>query len=97
MKNNYEERKIDRYEKDEITIDTCAVTDSDEPYETGIKHPKYKDGEWVIVEMYNSKEEAETGHNKWVKIMTSDNLPEELVDVSTCTVVKLLKLLQENR
>jgi len=36
MIGNYKERKVERDEFDEIIVDTAAVTDSDEPYETGI-------------------------------------------------------------
>jgi len=89
MMGNYEQRKVAHYEKDDLIIDTCAVTDSDEPYETGIEYPKYNNGEWVIVEMYNSKEEAEKGHQKWIEKMTGKNPPKELKDVSTAGIAKL--------
>lgn len=66
---------------------TCAVTDSEEPFETGICHPNYNSGKWVIVEMYNSKERAQAGHDKWVKILR---------DVSTCTIAKLCRALNKD-
>jgi len=89
MFDNYDERKVDRFEKGKLIIDTCSVTDSDQPFETGIQHPKFNDGKWIIVEMYDSKEEAQIGHNKWVKKMTAKRLPKELRDVSTATTAKL--------
>ena len=89
MISNYEERKIDRFEKDELTVDTCSVTDSDKPYETAVEHPHYNNGKWVIVETYDTKEAAQRGHNKWVKKMTGKKLPASLKDVSSAEVAKL--------
>jgi hypothetical protein len=98
MMDNYEDRKVANYsdEKSGLIVDTCAVTDSDEPFETGICHPNYNDGKWVIVEMYSSKEKAQEGHEKWVKIMTAKKLPANLKDVSTCELVKLSRLLDSS-
>jgi hypothetical protein len=76
MIGTYEERKVDNTEINGVVIDTALVTDSDQPYETGIRHPKYNNGKWVIVEMYNTKREARTGHNKWVEIFSKEELPE---------------------
>ena len=88
MANNYEEKAIARYEQGGLVVDTCAVTDSDEPYETGICHPNYNEGDWIIVEMYNTKKEAKKGHKKWVRKMTSKKLPKDLKDVSTAAIAK---------
>jgi len=89
MSDNYEQRKVDNYKDGELVIDTCSVNDSDEPFETGICHPKYNDGKWVIVEMYSNKKEAKLGHKRWIKTMTN-SLPKELKDVSTSEIKKLL-------
>jgi hypothetical protein len=89
MMDNYEERKVERYEKGGLIIDTCSVTDSTQPYETGICHPKYNDGEWVIVEQYDTEEDARLGHAKWVKKMTSKRLPKTLNDVSESGIASL--------
>jgi len=78
MTYNYEERKVDRYEEGNLTIDTCLITDDDEyNYETAIKHPFYNNGNWVIVEQYYTKEEAQNGHNKWVETF-KNGLPQTL-------------------
>lgn len=90
--NAYDERKVGRYEQGDLLVSTILVTDSDNPYETAVSHPKYNDGKIVIVEEYASVEEAEVGHKKWVKIMTTDPLPEKLEDVSSCFVKKLMNL-----
>lgn len=90
MANNYEERVVDNTKINEAEIDTCAVTDSDQPFETGVAHPRYNDGKWVIVEMYNRKKEAISGHKKWVKIFSAKKLPKQLTDVSTSTLKKLI-------
>lgn len=91
MVNNYEMRKVAQYhnEKTKLYISTCAVNDSEANYETGIGHPEYNEGEIIVVDNYMTKEEAEKGHKKWVKKMTS-HLPESLSDVSQCGVRSLL-------
>ena len=59
MADNYEERKVDRFEKDTLIIDTCFVSDGSLPYETAIQHEEYNEGKWVIVENYPDKESAQ--------------------------------------
>ena len=39
--------------------------------------------------MYDTKEAAQKGHNKWVKKMTAKELPKAIKDVSTAGVIKL--------
>ena len=85
---NREQRVVARYEKDNLIVDTCLVTDSDQPYETGIRHPDYNEGLWIIVEMYETKEDAQKGHDKWVALMTA-KLPEKLYDVGTSEIAQL--------
>ena len=96
MMGNYEQRKVARWPdvEDKWIVDTCAVTDSDKPYETAVQHDKYNDGEMVIVEMYASKEEAQTGHDRWVKIMSTRPLPEKLQDVGTSLIGRLARMLE---
>ena len=48
-------------------IDTCAVDDRDWNYETAIQHEQFRGGEWIVVRGYDSKQEAEAGHDMWVK------------------------------
>jgi len=79
----YEDRKIDNTVlKDNTVIDTCSVNDGHLPFETGIQSPKYNKGNWIIVEAYRTKKDAQKGHDKWVKVMSSIPLPEKLVDCS---------------
>lgn len=84
MADNYEERKVDRFERGKLIIDTSHVTDSEKDYETGIIHLKYNDGNWVIVELYDTKVQSKKGHKEWVGKMTARVLPKQLKDVSTC-------------
>ena len=90
---NYESRKVARYEKDDVFVDTCAVTDAEQPYETAVAHPQYNDGEIIIVELYDDIESARKGHAKWVKRMTSKKLPVSIEDKSTAQIVKFAKAL----
>lgn len=80
MMDNYEDRKVNRYEADDLVIDTAYVTDGNQSYETGISHPEYNQGDWIIVEAYDNKEDALKGHERWVLRMTSENLPSSLKD-----------------
>jgi hypothetical protein len=89
MANNHEERKVANDKICDAEIDTCAISDSDQPYETGIRHPKYNDYSWIIVEMYNTKEEAIDGHKKWCNKFRDGLLPNELKDVGTSSIAKL--------
>lgn len=88
---NYGERKIDRYDGDGFCIDTCAVSDGEKPYETGIKHPEYNEGYWIIVEAYDTPLAAKNGHNRWVEIMTDKQLPDSLKDCGNAEISQLLE------
>lgn len=44
MADNYEDRKIDNFSEGELSVDTCAITDSEQRYETGISHPQCNSG-----------------------------------------------------
>lgn len=91
MAYNYEQRKVDRYEDEDVTVDTCSVTDGTHIYETAIAHPEYYDGKWIVVEAYDTKEDAQLGHDKWVKTMTEGELPEYLQDCANAEVAQLLE------
>ncbi len=95
MIGNYEERKVDRFSKGNLIVDTCSVTDSDKPFETAVKHPKFNQEKWIVVELYDTKEEAQEGHNKWIKIMTAEKLPLELKDISSAKIAKLCDAVTE--
>jgi len=88
----HEERKVKNFKgKEGLVVDTASVGDTSHPFETGITHPLYNDGEWIIVEEYDSKKDAKKGHGKWVGIMTAKKLPNKIEDVSTAEVSILLK------
>jgi len=86
MADNYEDRKIDNTIINETEIDTVAVYDSEQPFETGIKSSLYNDNQWIIVEMYDTKEEAIIGHKKWCLMFESKKFPPHLEDVSTAEI-----------
>lgn len=89
MKDNYEQRAVSRYEDSVMVIDTAAVDDGSQPYETGISHPEYNDGLWIIVEAYATYHQAIQGHDRWVAKMTSDELPESLKDCKNADIVRV--------
>ncbi len=60
-----------------IEVDTCIAFDTDK-WETGI----CKDGgDWIIVQQYEDREDAKSGHNQWVKKLR-DNPNIELEDIN---------------
>lgn len=87
---NYDDRKVGRDYFDWGFISTAKVSDGQKDYETAVEHPEYNDGSMVIVDSYDTKEEAEAGHKKWVATMTSDNLPEELVDIANSDIQQMI-------
>ncbi len=85
---SYGERKVARYNGDGWFISTALVYDAENPqYETAIVHPEYNKGDHIIVETYPTKEDAGEGHERWVEVMTGDELPDELTDVLVAAVV----------
>lgn len=71
-------------------VDTCRVSDSDQPYETGVKDSRYYGGSWVIVELYPTEEAARGGHARWVQTMSAPEPPAMLVDVSSSEAAKFV-------
>ena len=59
----YNKNKINKTVINDIIISTMFAEDINK-YETGIKN---KNQDWDIIEYYNTKEEAELGHNKYVE------------------------------
>lgn len=88
MADNYADRKVGRYEQDDLLVSTCLVTDADKPYETAVAHPEYNNGTIVIVETYDTKHQARIGHDKWLAKMTASELPESISDNNCCDVGK---------
>lgn len=95
MIGSYKSRKVDRFEADWGFISTARVTDGSKPYETAVQHKDYGDGNMVIVECYDTKEQAQAGHVKWVGIMTS-NPPDELVDCNNAGLAQFGSALGAN-
>ena len=89
MANNYGGRKINNDTVGKAEIDTAMVTDSEQSYETGISHPRYNDGNWIIVEMYDTIEESKAGHEKWCNKFRDGLLPSSLKDIGSSTIAKL--------
>lgn len=86
---NYEERRVGKYDQDGLFVSTARCSDGMKPYETAVAHAEYNDGDMVIVENYNTCDEAEAGHSKWVETMKA-NPPDKLVDCQNAAVSQLL-------
>jgi len=72
-----ETNKVFRTEENGWIVDTCIAHDTG-TWETGILP---KDSKWVIVEQYEDEQEAQIGHDKWVKLMR-ENPNTELEDIN---------------
>jgi hypothetical protein len=90
MYGNYESRKVARDEFAWGFISTARVTDGEFDYETAVKHKDYNNDEMVVVESYETKQQALNGHAKWVKKMTARRLPTALKDCANAGLSKLL-------
>ena len=90
MAGNYEDRKVDLHtDGDDIMVSTVYVTDGRKDYETAVQHPEYNNGGMVIVECYDTKEEAQAGHNNWVIAIRDEPLPDKLVDCKNAKISQL--------
>lgn len=89
MMSNYEDRKVARNDFDWGFVSTASVTDGAHQFETAVKHDRYNSGKIVIVEHYDSKEDAEAGHKKWVETMTAPKLPTALTDCCNAGIGQL--------
>lgn len=90
---SYEQRKIGRFDADWGFVSTAYVNDADKPYETAVKHRDYNGGKMVIVEPYDTREEALAGHGRWTAAMTGPALPDKLVDNGRAGLAQLIDVL----
>lgn len=70
-------RPVARYEAKNLIVSTKRVYDAGKDYETAIMHEAYDQGNCIVVEHFDSFEEAKKGHEKWVRTMLKDE-PEYL-------------------
>lgn len=95
---NYETRKVDCWqnEDEDQMVSTARVSDGTRPYETAFQHPEYNDGKIVIVEAYDTLEDARAGHTRWLKLMTEGPLPESLRECCNAGIAQLLGALSDD-
>ena len=86
---NYESRKVGRDNFPWGFVSTARVSDGAKPYETAVKHTDYNEGKMVIVDHYNTKKQAQTGHAKWLATMTATKLPKVLIDCANSKVQQI--------
>jgi hypothetical protein len=80
---------LQRFEEGKLLVSTIMAGDHPD-FETAVSHPDYREGRWVIVQIYKTVRQAEKGHAKWVKTMQSEPLPESLEDVSCFWAARML-------
>jgi hypothetical protein len=86
-----QERMISRTEIGKTIVSTVSNDEVDYHFETGISSPLYNGGDWIIVSIYKTYEEAEKGHEKWATAFFDKEYPEFLEDA-----LLKLKLSEEN-
>lgn len=86
----YEQRQVARYEHEILIVCTARVSDGVKPIETAVSHAEYNDGKWVIMESYDTEDQALVGHQKWVDTMTAESLPDILVDCRNSLISQLM-------
>lgn len=59
-------------------VSTIKAADGDRPYETAVLDTRYNTS-FIVVEAYDTAEEAVKGHDHWVSVM-STNPPASLVE-----------------
>lgn len=80
MMGNYEMRKVSYTRTKTYELDTAMVTDRSWRYETAVRVPGYRNGCWIIIDSADTKEDAETIHNKWAEILDKQ-IPESFYDI----------------
>lgn len=85
MVGNYEERVVKNDQTAKFTVDTVLVTDRSWQYETAVAHKDFNNGDWIILEGADTKEEAIEVHEKWLAKLSSDDVT-ELVDCFTSAI-----------
>ncbi len=73
---NHEERLVANDTINDIEIDTCLANDMGKDYETGL----CINGTWYIAEDYDTKEEAQKGHEKYMNLIKTKQL-KEIIDI----------------
>ena len=76
MAGNYNERVVSNDKTDDFTLDTALVTDRSWRYETAVEHKDFNDGDWIVLEGVNTKEEAIEVHEKWLNKLANTDVNE---------------------
>lgn len=76
-----EHHRIDYYYDEDKNIMVSTAYTADCGYETAILHPEFSPYH-IIVEYYDTVEQAKEGHAQWVIKMKEDTIP-TLTDIST--------------
>lgn len=51
-------------------------------YQTGIAHPDFNGGDWIVAAEYESRDAAQTGHDAWVAKL-NEHTPDEIRNCNT--------------
>ena len=79
MAGNYNERVVKNDKTDDFTLDTALVTDRSWRYETAVEHKDFNNGDWIVLEGADTKEDAIKVHEKWLSKLANNDV-NELID-----------------
>lgn len=85
LKDDYEDRLVDNTMGKFGGVDTAMANDTGF-YETAVQNEKYNAGRMIIVEQYETREEAKKGHKEWVKELKSK--PDAFRDIFSGEIFK---------
>lgn len=74
MIGTYEDRLVKNTKINGFEIDTVKVLDRSWIYETAVCHKKYRNGNWIIVDSANTKDEAIRVHELWCEKLSKENI-----------------------
>ena len=78
--------KNGHFRNDMLEVLTCSSF-GQQPFETIVRHPLYKNGNAIVVAAYATQDEAEEGHATWLKLMQDGPLPKTLEDIGNIVPV----------
>lgn len=83
-------KDLGKHKVGDLFVSTSIPSDTGRP-ETAVEHPDYNGGVMIIVEEYDTVSNAKSGHTKWIKLMSANKLPDELIDISGSPIKRVME------
>ena len=86
MLGTYPQRMVKNDKFENFILDTARVTDRPWIYETAVSHKEFNNGDWIILQGTDTKDEAIKVHDEWLEKIK--NGVDELRDIFEDKVFK---------